>query len=349
MACGDDDVLASKGLERITRDTIAKGRLDYVAFCGVEKEVRLLTEENRVDARVFLDQLRGAGNDNNTNDNISDDIVDTDHGDNGSGVLAPWQQHQDNATSNGIQHQTVPTPNPISSPTPSSPPPPIIVVDVREEHEVELGAKVRGSVNIPISKILRSGGKAFNVLKEHLLLHSHSYSGKEVGTGPGTTTTTTTGTDTDTATATDADRLLEVKGSLLGEGKMGGTINDETHIDTNTDAESNQPSNPSADIGTTVYEGGGMLNNETHIPSLPTSTPSPTSALPAVVFVCQRGNDSQIAAQRLLDHVHADEDAGLSGNSGLGLGLGSGRGRGWGWVGDVKGGFVAMERYEFGV
>ncbi len=39
-----------------------------------------------------------------------------------------------------------------------------VVVDVREEHEFELGPKIAGSVNVPLSKILRHGGGAFDSL-----------------------------------------------------------------------------------------------------------------------------------------------------------------------------------------
>ncbi|KAI1614105.1 molybdopterin biosynthesis protein MoeB [Exophiala viscosa] len=106
---------------------------------------------------------------------------------------------------------------------------PGLVVDVREEHEYELGTKVDGSVNIPISKILRLGGGAFDEL----------------------------------------ERLRD---------------------------------------GTEQERG-----------SIP------------VYFVCQRGNDSQIAAQKLIERVRAD-----NGSESMSK---------WGWIGDVKGGFLAMEKF----
>ena len=54
VACGDDEVLASKNLTRITAETISQGRMDYVAFCGVLEDVKVLGEENRIDAKEFL-------------------------------------------------------------------------------------------------------------------------------------------------------------------------------------------------------------------------------------------------------------------------------------------------------
>ena len=100
------------------------------------------------------------------------------------------------------------------------------VVDVREENEFALGAKIRGAVNLPFSRILRDGEIAFQALEE--------------------------------------DKAEQVDGE-------------------------------------------------------------PRNAGGSFYFVCQRGNDSQIAAQKLMD-------------------LDDRVGRRRTWVGDVEGGFVAMEK-----
>ena len=100
------------------------------------------------------------------------------------------------------------------------------VVDVREEDEFALGAKIRGAVNVPFSRILRNAEDAFRTLEEE-------------------------------------------------EAEEG--------------------------------------NSETQ------------NASGSFYFVCQRGNDSQIAAQKLMD---LDERVG----------------RRRSWVGDVEGGFAAMEK-----
>jgi adenylyltransferase/sulfurtransferase len=119
-----------------------------------------------------------------------------------------------------------------------------LVVDVREEAEWALGTRVKGSVNVPISKILRWGGGSGN----------RSQKTSPVG-----------GREEDV----DADVGLDEAGQI-----------DELF-------------------------GPGEATN-----------PRP------IYFVCQRGNDSQLAAARALK-----------------TGLASVR-----WVGDVRGGFVALER-----
>ena len=116
-----------------------------------------------------------------------------------------------------------------------------LVVDVREEAEFALGAKVQGSVNVPISRILRRGA-ALQRRDEN-----------------------------EAKTRTEEDELFK---ELVGPG---------------------------------VSEG---------------SRP--------IYFVCQRGNDSQIAARQFLD-------AGSGGRSGSV----SGQTR---WIGDVVGGFDALEK-----
>lgn len=195
LACGDDEALARKSLTRITADVIARGSLDYQAFCGVLEDVRVLGKESRIEAGDFLGE----------------------------------QRREEKG----------------------------LVIDVREEHEYELGAKVRGSLNIPLSRILRRGD-AFDSLIS--------------GGGP-------------------------VESGFAGQ-------------DLNTDLDLDQ------------RERG-----------------QPTS----IYFVCQRGNDSQIAAQKLIERI-ASARQGKPGVDGE-IDAAPTTIRSWGWIGDVKGGFVAMERY----
>lgn len=115
-----------------------------------------------------------------------------------------------------------------------------VVVDVREELEYELGAKVKDSINIPISRILR---------------HGHQVGG-------------------------DQDPSME---DLLG-------------------------------LSAPHSEEGEEKDDERPI-----------------YFLCQRGNDSQIAAKKFLDVV----DEGRLGSKS------SSR-----WIGDVVGGFEALHRHE---
>ena len=123
---------------------------------------------------------------------------------------------------------------------------PVVVVDVREDIEVQMGTKIAGAVYLPISKILRSG-------------------------------------------AGGAEGQLETR-------KRAGA------------------------------EGGSMLSDIV----------DPDAR--KVFFVCQRGNDSQIAARRLIDEVRA-------GRTGTGEGEGEKEGTDEGvWIGDVIGGFEALEK-----
>ncbi|KAF7513984.1 hypothetical protein GJ744_006598 [Endocarpon pusillum] len=115
-----------------------------------------------------------------------------------------------------------------------------VVVDVREEVEYELGAKVRNSIHLPISRILRSGY----------------------------------------GLADDQDgNMQDLLGLRLPEGEA---------------AEEEGEDRP-------------------------------------IYFLCQRGNDSQIAAQKFLDSI----EEGKTGNRT--------RTR---WIGDVVGGFEALQRHQ---
>jgi adenylyltransferase/sulfurtransferase len=241
IACGDEDVLDTKGLSRITRDEVLKGRVDYIAFCGApgDDDVAVLDEKQRIGAEEFLGMVSGAG-------------AGAGEG-GGSGEVKGKRKKRR------------------------------VVVDVREEHEFELGAKVSGSINIPISRILRhgGGGDVFDVLH-----HPPPAS-------PTTTTTTTMRDPTSDTPDTSPESV------------------DDNYQDQD-------------DIGNTF-----------------------TSEETCVYFVCQRGNDSQIAAQKLMEQLQKDEvgcdvkgdRSGISDHS---------RTQDWGWIGDVKGGFVALERYAAG-
>jgi len=199
VACGDRPTLTEKGLAQITADAIARGGLDYRAFCGVVEDLALLADDRRVDAETFFD------------------TYDAHH-------------HDKQPLAQGL-----------------------VVVDVREPHEYELGPQVAGSVNIPLTQILRSGGAALD--------------------------------------------------ELLGHGAVGRERHDDT------DAANQDP--PAAD-----------------------------RRPPPVYFVCQRGNDSQVAAQRLIERVEMDGQEPTDTPAAASTGKGN-----LGWIGDVKGGFLAMERY----
>ncbi|KIW30602.1 uncharacterized protein PV07_06335 [Cladophialophora immunda] len=155
-----------------------------------------------------------------------------------------------------------------------------IVVDVREEHEYELGPKVRNSLNIPISQILRHGSEAFGVL----------------------------------GFAANASPPPEM-------GPDGGLIDQESHIPVarRHDSFPTKPSGQSDQIP----------------PSPARETPDGEQQLPSIYFVCQRGNDSQIAAQKLIERTEAEAAAEQA----------AVRKKKWRWIGDVKGGFLAMERH----
>ncbi len=129
-----------------------------------------------------------------------------------------------------------------------------------------------------------------------------------------------------------------------GVGPDGGMLDQETHIPIATQAE------PQAGVG----PDGGMVDQETHIPvtrqntfssaDFPASPGRDTVAEDSsdedspsrVYFVCQRGNDSQLAAVKLMESVQAEEAATEENKA---------RQRKWAWIGDVKGGFLAMERH----
>lgn len=228
LACGDDDALAQKGLERITADTISQGRLDYQAFCGVFEDLQVLDDKRRIGAKEFLElQTRAQSN------SVSG------HG------------------SESWQHKG-------------------LVVDVREEHEYELGAKVAGSINIPISRILRPGSGAFEELSAEL-------------DGP--------------------------NGMIGPESRVQATNSED---DSGPTRQPEQPRLVGGDVPARSQPNAAEDERKSQNQDWP----------PPVYFVCQRGNDSQIAAKKLLERLEADGEASHR----------------WGWIGDVKGGFVAMEK-----
>lgn len=57
LACGDEGVLAEKGLRQITRDVLLNAQHDYVAFCGALEDIKLLKPEQRVDAGTFMSAM----------------------------------------------------------------------------------------------------------------------------------------------------------------------------------------------------------------------------------------------------------------------------------------------------
>ncbi|EXJ96437.1 hypothetical protein A1O1_01563 [Capronia coronata CBS 617.96] len=154
-----------------------------------------------------------------------------------------------------------------------------IVIDVREEHEYELGTKVAGSINMPISRILRLGGGAFD----------------ELGLGADAERRGPMGNESHVRTTPPK----AINGHDDGPGRV-----DSSHSGMNTPLLANGLD--------------GHRETQSHGPP------------PAVYFVCERGNDSQIAAQKLMDQLAGDSAASQR----------------WGWVGDVKGGFVAIKKWS---
>jgi len=54
VACGEEDVLTVKAVQKISRQEILNGQMDYVTFCGVIRDIKLLDKEHRVGATQFL-------------------------------------------------------------------------------------------------------------------------------------------------------------------------------------------------------------------------------------------------------------------------------------------------------
>ena len=226
-------------------------------------------------------------------------------------------------------------------------------------------------MNIQISRILRHGGSAFDEF------HSYSYAVQYRCKGE-----------------RKATRLSE-----SGQGKGGGLIDEERHIDLDqqntmmggmVDEENHMPTQNNTISNSDYSTQAGMVNDESHIPTGRTTfghsmgtdkygvmmdeeshipiqqdqahTRIPLSqfngdasnrndqdqakeghaeseddenAGPSIYFVCQRGNDSQIAAQKLLEKAQTEHEDD------------TGR-RKWSWIGDVKGGFLAMEKHTLG-
>jgi adenylyltransferase and sulfurtransferase len=308
LACGDDEALAAKGLSRITIEAVSQGRLDYQAFCGIEEDVKLLADECRIEAKEFLTKYV-----------------------------------HDEAQQNTKKRKRNP-----------------IVVDVREEHEYELGVKVTGSVNIPISKILRNGGGAFDELaglgtgpdggmldpESHIPVDEPTSQNAEITAERGMLNQEIHDPVTRGTTFSSADFPAKPAADVAPDGGM---VNEETHTPVTRQTTFSSIDFP-AMPGPAQAATADMLNQETHVdltsqesvtrddfPTKPVvddqDNQSDSEALP-VYFVCQRGNDSQIAAQKLKESIRAEEEAG-----------GTRAKRKWGWIGDVKGGFAAMERY----
>ncbi|OCT46527.1 hypothetical protein CLCR_01841 [Cladophialophora carrionii] len=407
LACGDDETLAQKNLTRITPEMISQGRMDYGAFCGVaDDNVRLLGEENRIDASEFLEEHvrrrhRGHGHHGGTTD--------------------------DERTRTRVTRRKRKA----------------IVVDVREESEFELGPKVSGSVNIPLSRILRHGDAAFDQL------------GLDFGTSTGASRPGEM-VDQEWKRRLPTTEQEIVKGSESEADPQGGQINKESHIRITEGANVNSPSAghgetdrvdlaPEAKSSATGPDGGmvsrethiqavrgkdedscrgsqdrpdgGMLNRETHIPlaaaaRIASSTnsagagpdggmvdddahipiPGPVARQPTfssatfpsrpgeivkganenvgysiypgdddnnnhdddeppdVYFVCQRGNDSQIAAQKLMTSIQTFQDVtgtetATATATATVAAEPKARRQKVPWIGDIKGGFLALERH----
>ncbi|KAK5064248.1 hypothetical protein LTR84_000081 [Exophiala bonariae] len=356
VACGDDEVLAAKNLTRITAESISEGRMDYVAFCGVLEDVNVLGEEHRVDAKEFLwsqqQQTR----------------------------QRQWSGQRDGGHIGKRKRGFKSRPRGL-------------VVDVREEHEVELGPKISGSVNVPLSRILRHGGKAFDDLHAHIdRVHVED-------AGPDGTAREGFGEgrqggmidqETHVPVAISGSTITAHSGAASENVSFGGMVDEETHISPTSRAqdfpvEHSKPGQVSGINSGLNLENGALVNEESHVPITATDrdaypqrpdaknqdshdersgntdifapeeeerTGDEENGWP-IYFVCQRGNDSQIAAQKLLDRIRAEEkeeadmEVEAPGDLDGSAPVARKKTRPWGWVGDIKGGFVALERHHF--
>lgn len=353
LACGDDDTLASKNLTRITAESISEGRLDYVALCGVVADVKILGEENRVDAGEFLRRRRrqeqrqgrytGDHGGRETEGEVNHARRGTDRRKHQQGAENDGSNQGDGLTARrkrrtGHRHRSR-----------------ALVVDVREEHEVELGPKVRGSTNIPLSRILRHGAKAFDGLQRARL-------GRSCGLEEGDDAAGNTG-DSNGNSHGKSDGHEHGGGQQSSESneeglRKGGTVDQESHIpivsttavrgaaypphpsplprQQQGDNNSLPPgSGPWTDTGTETDDDDDCHETEDDSPGY------------SVYFVCQRGNDSQLAAQKFLERIQAEEEQEEQED---GPPPPARNARPWAgaWIGDVKGGFEAMERHQFG-
>jgi adenylyltransferase and sulfurtransferase len=220
VSCGEEEVVRKLGKTKITREALEQGGLDYQAWCGVLEDVRLLERDRRVGAREFLNVIAQDDGRGEEMRAVGKVVGSEDSRERGEGVA----------------------------------------IDVREENEWILGAKVKGSINIPISKILRDPATAFKALEQ--LPGDEKHQGTKVGTHQ---------------TSAQEGEVAEEKN-----------------------------------------------NNNNEADEIPEFDQTRTSLMP-IYFLCHRGNDSQIAAQKLIE---LDQQAGRS----------------RGWTGDVEGGFVALER-----
>lgn len=367
LACGDDEVLAAKNLTRITAESIAEGRMDYVAFCGVLQDVKVLGEQNRVEAKDFLrmqQQQRQHWRDREDGDGYGDRSA-------GGHIGKRKRGSRLRSRAQGL------------------------VVDVREEHEVELGPKVNGSVNIPLSRILRHGGKAFDDLPAHI---DRARADGDVTISEGFSEGRKGGMiDEETHVPIAISRpMINAKSDVSVNPRFGGMVDEETHIPTTSSVQDSRGEDINAGQTSSVKDGldvenGALVDQESHIPVTATDrdaypqrpvvpqeasnqfshdeqsrntdnfareeeerTDDEDNGWP-VYFVCQRGNDSQIAAQKLMERIRAEENENEAEDE-VGSAVGKNgsvsgaqkRPRPWGWVGDIKGGFVALERHQFG-
>ena len=111
---------AEGGKEKITVEKIASGELDYGDWCGRMEDVKVLREEDRIAPEEFLKSRWRSRS--RSRSSLSLDAANTCSG----------QEDIDGASTNEP-----------------------LIVDVREEVEYAIGTKIQGSINVPISKILR--------------------------------------------------------------------------------------------------------------------------------------------------------------------------------------------------
>lgn len=373
-ACGDDDMLASKNLTRITAESVSEGRMDYVAFCGVLEEVKILGEENRVDAGEFLRRRRRRQHEQGRYTGIHGGR-ETEGEDNHAsrGTDRQKQQETENDGSNGLggrhghgdghtgrrKRQSGPRHRHGSR---------ALVVDVREEHEVELGPKIRGSTNIPLSRILRHGAKAFDDLQCARLGRRYCPDDDEDdGDAAGAAVVNIGDGNSNSHGKNDGDGYARGQQSSESEEGMGkgGMVDEESHIpvavSTTSALRDAYPPQPLPPPGQQRGDDNSFPRRRSGSGTESDDETETEDDKPcySVYFVCQRGNDSQVAAQKLLERIQAEEeqeDQDENQETKVPTTVGppppaaARNARPWAgaWIGDVKGGFEAMERHQFG-
>ena len=173
VACGDEVVLSGLGKRKVTVDEFELGAgIDYMQFCGIAVNLGISRQANVSDRPdlgregEFFDRSEGRLPEQTKSDNggfrvtagnfrrVIEAAAKERRGKRTSEVpKRGLQSISPGIKSSGPSTAATGRPNACSSPPSSITPP--LVLDVREEVEYDLGAKVAGSINVPISVLVR--------------------------------------------------------------------------------------------------------------------------------------------------------------------------------------------------